>query len=151
LHASGASTFARTTIRYYEELATLYAANGKLAAGSARDVLGKRAEILKRASRALGWDSAEMSNVLLANSMTYSRHYPFVEEVFAALGGDVARMVSFFREVDARRLKPGEVMRRHGLATAGSVEYLRAYEGSVVETARRLLGRGTGPSLSGEG
>ena len=80
-----------------------------------------------------------MNNVLLANAMTYSRHYPFVEEVFEALGRDVARMVAFFREVDARRPTPDEVMRRHGLANTESVDYLRAYERSVIATARELL------------
>jgi hypothetical protein len=81
-----------------------------------------------------------MNNVLLANAMTYSRHYPFVEEVFDALGRDVARMVAFFRAVDAARPKPEEVMRARGLTSAESVDYLRAHEGSVVETARKLLG-----------
>jgi hypothetical protein len=139
LYANHASTFAHTTIRYYEELAALYAAHTKLGAGSERNVLRQRADIFKRASRALGWDRAEMNNVLLANAMTYSRHYPFVEEVFDALGRDVARMVAFFREVDAARPKPDEVMRARGLTSAESVDYLRAYEGSVVETARKLL------------
>ena len=139
LYASNASTFAHTTIRFYEELGALYAANAKLAAGPDRVVLGKRADILKRAGRALGWGSAEMNNVLLANAMTYSRHYPFVEEVFEALGRDVARMVAFFREVDAKRPASEEVMQRHGLANTESVEYLRAHERSVIETARELL------------
>ena len=80
-----------------------------------------------------------MNNVLLANAMTYSRHYPFVEEVFEALGRDVARMVAFFREVDAKRPASEEVMQRHGLANTESVEYLRAHERSVIETARKLL------------
>jgi hypothetical protein len=139
LYANSASTFAHTTIRYYEELATLYAAHTKLGAGSERNVLRQRADIFKRASRALGWDKAEMNNVLLANAMTYSRHYPFVEEVFDALGRDVARMVAFFRAVDEARPKPEEVMQARGLTSAESVDYLRAYEGSVVETARKLL------------
>jgi hypothetical protein len=80
-----------------------------------------------------------MNNVLLANSMTYSRHYPFVEEVFAALGRDVARFVAFFREVDASRPRSEEILRHAGLKTAESVDYLRAYEKSVVESARELL------------
>jgi hypothetical protein len=138
LYANGASRFAHTTIRYYEELAALYA-TAKLGGGSDRDILGKRAEVFKRAGEALGWDRAEMNNVLLANAMTYSRHYPFAEEVFDALGRDVGRMVAFFRRVDAARPKPQDVMRARGLASAESVEYLRAYESSVVETARKLL------------
>jgi hypothetical protein len=139
LYANSASTFARTTIRYYEELAALYAAHAKLGAGSERDVLRRRADILQRAGRNLGWSSAEMNNVLLANAMTYSRHYPFVEEVFEVLGRDVARTVAFFREVDATRPRSEEVMRRHGLKSAESVDYLRAYESSVIATARELL------------
>jgi hypothetical protein len=139
LYANSASAFARTTIRYYDELAALYAAHSKLGAGSTREVLRKRADILQRAGRSLGWSSEEMNNVLLANAMTYSRHYPFIEEVFAALGRDVARTVAFFREVDATRPKPEDVMRERRLKSAESVEYLRAYEGSVVETARELL------------
>jgi hypothetical protein len=139
LYANSASVYAHTTIRYYEELAALYAASTKVGASSERDVLRKRTDILKRAGRALGWDSAEMNNVLLANAMTYSRHYPFAEEVFAALGRDVARAVAFFREVDATRPPSVEVMRRNGFTSTESVDYLRAYERSVVETARKLM------------
>jgi hypothetical protein len=139
LYANSASVYAHSTIRYYEELAALYSAHAKLAAGSERDVLRKRADIMNRASRALGWESAEMNNVLLANAMTYSRHYPFVEEVFAALGRDVARTVAFFRAVDAERPRPEEVMRQNGLKSTESVQYLRAYEQSVLATARSVL------------
>ena len=71
--------------------------------------------------------------------MTYSRHYPFVEEVFAALGNDLGRTIAFFREVEQARPTSDEVMRRQALASKESVDYLRAYERSVVETARRLL------------
>lgn len=139
LYAHGASTFAHTTILYYEELAALYAANTKLAAGSERNVTRKRADILKRAGRALGWGDGEMNNVLLANAMTYSRHYPFVAELFDALGRDVARMVALFREVDAARPTSDEVMRRHALKSTESVDYLRAHEASVVDTVRESM------------
>jgi hypothetical protein len=80
-----------------------------------------------------------MNNVLLANAMTYSRHYPFLEEVFEALGRDIARAVAFFREVDATRPGPEDVMRQHGLKSTESVEYLRAFENSVITTAREVM------------
>ncbi|MGZ8228202.1 MAG: hypothetical protein ACXW2I_00405 [Burkholderiales bacterium] len=138
-YAYDGSSYARTTIRFYDELAALYTRHAKLNS-DAQVVLMERGGILKRAGRALGWETAEMNNVLLANAMTYSRHYPFVERVLDALGGDIARTVAFFREVDAARPTQPEILARHALTTVKSVEYLRAYEGSVVETAERLLG-----------
>jgi len=138
-YASVASAEAQTTIRFYDEVAALYARHAKLATRPERVVLDERNRIFRRAGRALGWGDDAVNNVLLANAMTYSRHYPFIEEVFASLDNDVARTVAFFREVEHARPTPDEVMRRQALSSRESVDYLRAYEGAVVETARKLL------------
>jgi hypothetical protein len=136
--ASHGSRYTRATIRFYRQLATLYARHEKL--NSPFDaVVRERDAILKRAGRALGWEDGAMNNVLLANAMTYSRHYPFLEDVFDALGRDIGRAVAFFRRVDAARPSAAEVMREHGLSSEKSVDFLRAYEASVVQTAKKLL------------
>jgi hypothetical protein len=138
-YASAASADARTTIRFYDEVAALYARHAKLATPSEQIVLNKRNRIFRRAGRALGWGDDGVNNVMLANAMTYSRHYPFIEDVFASLAHDVGRTVAFFRDVEQARPTPDEVMRRHALSSKEGVDYLRAYESSVVETARKLL------------
>jgi hypothetical protein len=136
--ANEGSTYARTTIRYYDRLASLYARHEKLSS-SAETVLRERDPVLRRAGRALGWEDGAMNNVLLANAMTYSRHYPFLEDVFERLGRDIARTVELFRRVDAARPRTAELLKRHGLDSTESVDFLRAQETSVVDTARKLL------------
>lgn len=138
-YASIASADAQTTIRFYDEVGALYARHSKNAIASEQLVLKERSEIFKRAGRALGWGDNSVNNVLLANSMTYSRHYPFIEQVFASLGHDLARTVAFFKKVEQARPTADEVMRQQALTSPESVDYLRAYERSVVETARKLL------------
>lgn len=137
-YAKTESERTRTVKRLYEELAEHYRryARGEIATAALRK---ERARVLGRAERALRWKPGSLNNVGLANEMTYSRHYPFFESVHEALGRDLARLVAFFRRVDA--LKPGarEVMRRHGIGSSESVDFIRAYEQAILETAQRLL------------
>jgi hypothetical protein len=137
-YANAQSRLARTTIAYYEQVAVLYARyeRGELSSDA---LLRERAAIFKRAERPLGWARGELNNVGLATDMTYSRHYPYLESVFEALGRDPARTVAFFRHVDSVKPSRAAVMKRHRIANEGSVEFIRAYEAAVVETIRKAL------------
>jgi len=137
-YADAQSTQARATIDHYERLAKLYARyEGKEI--SADVLLQERAAIFKVAQRPLAWIKGELNNVGIANHMTYSRHYPFMESVFDALGRDLARTVAFFRQVDLLKPSAADVMKRHGIANEKSVEFVRANEAAVVETIRKAL------------
>lgn len=142
-YAETESRITRATITHYERLATLYARyEGKEISSDA--LLQERAAIFKLAAKPLAWTRGELNNVSIANHMTYSRHYPFLESVFDALGRDLARTVAFFGRVD--RIKPSAagVMKRHGIGAENSVEHIRAYEAAVVETIRKALANETG-------
>ena len=127
------STQTRATIQHYGQLDLLYA-RYRAAEVSTEYLLNERVRVFASAERALGLEKGTMNNVVLANFMTYSRHYPMLEKVFAVLGRDLARAVEFFRHVD--RIKPSaeSVLRRNGLSEVGSVEFVRAYEAAVMKT-----------------
>lgn len=143
LYADRQSRATRTTIAYYGQLEALYARHrrGEI---SADDLLRERAAVLGKAARPLGWKPGELNNVVIANDMTYSRHYPFLESVHKALGNDLARTVAFFKHVD--RVKPSRaaVMKQHRIDDERSAEFIRAYEAAVVETAAKALAEKTG-------
>ena len=128
----------RATIGHYEQLAMLYARYERKEL-SADTLLRERARLFSRAERDLAWKKGPLNNVGIASDMTYSRHYPFLESAFDALGRDLARTVAFFRHVD--RIKPSRaaVMKERKLATEESLEFIRAYEAAVVETIRKAL------------
>lgn len=137
-YAAYGSNFARSTIRFYDEIAGLYAQHGRLASDPDA-ILRERARIFGEAARALSLEPAAMNNVVLANAMTYSRHYPFLEDTLERLDGDLGRFVAFFRAVDKARPKAADAPKDHGLTASATVEYLRANETSVVDVARRSL------------
>jgi hypothetical protein len=122
----------------YEELEQRYLAyaRGQL---STEVLLKDRARILARAERQLRWKRGSLNNVGLANEMTYSRHYPYLEEVHAALGSDIARTMAFFKRVDKAKPTAREIMKRLRLKSETGVEFLRAYEAEVVRVVERLL------------
>jgi len=137
-YADEQSKLTRATIGYYEQLETLYSRYQRNEI-PADVLLRERAALFDKAERALVWTRGEMNNVGLANDMTYSRHYPFLESVFDALGRDLARTVAFFRRVDEIKPSAAAVMKRRGIPTKKSVEFVRANEAAVVETVRKLL------------
>jgi hypothetical protein len=139
-YASLESQRTRETIAQYEALATLYARYERNEL-SMDALMGERAGLFSKAQRSLIWRGGPMSNVSLASDMTYSRHYPFLESVFDALGRDLPKTVAFFKRVDATKPGPAAVMQRHGLATEESVEFIRAYEAALVETIKSGLAR----------
>ena len=132
------SSHTRATIQHYGQLDLLYA-RYRGAEVSTEYLLSERMRVFASAERALGLEKGTMNNVVLANFMTYSRHYPVLEKAFAVLGRDLARGVEFFRHVD--RIKPSweEVLRRSGLSEAGGVEFVRAYETAVMKTVADAL------------
>jgi hypothetical protein len=132
------STQTRATIAHYGQLEMLYGRFHR-AEISAEYLLNERARVFASAERALALDNGTMNNVVLANYMTYSRHYPFLERTFAVLGRDLARTVEFFRHVDRVKPTKAEVMRRAGIREAGTVEFVRAYETAVAKTIAQEL------------
>ena len=123
---------------YYEQLEALYARHARQEI-PVQALLEARAKIFAAAERALAWEKGALNNVGIANDMTYSRHFPYLESVFIALDRDLARTVAFFRQVD--RVKPthASVMKRHGLRSEQTVDFIRAYEAAVLETVEKSL------------
>lgn len=143
-YAETQSRLARATVTYYGRLAALYARYERKEI-SLDVLLAERAAIFKDAEKPLAWTQGELNNVGLAYHMTYSRHYPFLESVFDALGRDPARMVAFFKHVDKIKPSGAAVMGQHRIVEEKNVEYIRAYEAAVVETIRKALAdAGTG-------
>src|SRR5687768_13993420 len=137
-YATGETVQTQIVKAIYEELEKRYLAHAR-GQISTEVLLQDRARILARAERQLRWKRGSLNNVGLANEMTYSRHYPFLEEVHAALGSDIARTMAFFKRVDAAKPTPREVMKRLRLKSETGVEFLRAYEVEVVRTIEKLL------------
>ena len=142
-HADAQSKLTRATVTFYEQLAALYARYERVEISSGA-LLRKRAAIFNKAERVLAWERGELNNVAIANDMTYSRHYPFLESVFEALGRDLARTVAFFSHVDKIKPSRAAVMKQHRIAAEDSVDFIRAYEAAVVEAVRKTLAEETG-------
>jgi hypothetical protein len=66
-----------------------------------------------------------------------------LESVYDALGRDLARTVDFFRRVDAIKPSPNEFMKKHGIASRASVDFMRAYEAEIVKTIEAVLAQAT--------
>jgi hypothetical protein len=102
-------------------------------------LLEQRAAVFARAERALAWERGSLNNVGIANDMTYSRHFPYLEGVYIALGRDLARTVEFFRRVDARKPNRKVFMNQLKLKTVEDLRFVRAYEDAVIDTIEKLL------------
>jgi len=120
---------------FYEQLERLYAREDL----SPDAILEARGRIFARAESALAWERGSLNNVGIANDMTYSRHFPFLEGVFLAFDRDLARTVAFFRQVDENKPSRASVMKNHGLKSDGSVEFIRAYEAAVLALMEKAL------------
>lgn len=137
-YAETRSRQTRAIITYYGQLAALYARYERKEIAP-DELLRERAAIYKNAQKPLAWAQSDLNNVGIANSMTYSRHYPFLESVFDALGRDLAKTVALFRHVDEVKPTSAAVMKRYRIANKNSVEYIRANEAAVLETIRKEL------------
>ncbi len=139
-YAAGETVQTQMIKAIYEELEQRYLAyaRGQL---STEVLLQDRARILARAERQLRWKRGSLNNVGLANEMTYSRHYPYLEEVHAALGSDIARTMAFFKRVDKAKPTARGIMKRLRLKSETGVEFLRAYEAEVVKTIAAELAK----------
>jgi hypothetical protein len=137
-YAERESVRTRAAKANYGQLEALYAryARGELAAQA---LLEERVRILARAERTLAWEGGLLNNVGIANDMTYSRHFPFLEDVFIALGRDLGTTVAFFRKVDAMKPARAAFLKQHRLKSEQSLEFVRAYEEAVLETVRKEL------------
>lgn len=126
------------TRAYYRRLAVLYARYGRkeLTAGA---LLRERDEVLTLADSVLVREKGSLNNVSIATDMTYDRYYPLFVSIHGFLGSDLARTVTFFKQVDVRKPAPGRVMKRHKLRDEKSVAFIRAYEAAVIEIIQREL------------
>ncbi len=137
-YAAAETVQTQTVKTIYEDLEKRYLAYAR-GLITTEVLLEDRARILARAERQLRWKRGSLNNVGLANEMTYSRHYPYLEEVHAAHGADIARTMAFFKRVDKAKPSPREVMKRLRLKSETGVEFLRAYEVEVVRTIEAEL------------
>jgi len=130
----------KATIGYYGEVEALYARHQRKEI-DLDTLLRERAAVYARAAKTLEWraESGELNNVSMANYMTYSRHYPYLESVHVALGRDLARTVAFFKQVDKAKPTPAAVMKQRRMKNQKSVEFIRAYEAAVLESATTAL------------
>jgi len=130
----------QATIGYYGQVEALYARLQRKEI-DLDTLLRERAAIYTRAEKTLAWraESGELNNVSMANYMTYSRHFPYLESVHVALGRDLARTVAFFKQVDKAKPTPVAVMKQHRIKSRESVEFIRAYEDAVLETVAKTL------------
>ena len=137
-YAEKQSELTRAVVGYYQQVEQLYARHARNEiAGEA--VLMQRARIFGSAERTFGWRRNAMNNVGLANEMTYSRHYPLLEQVYEALEGDLAKTVVFFKQVDKLKPTAVAVMKQHRISDGKSVQFVRAYESAVVQTIEAAL------------
>lgn len=136
-YADAQSKITRATVEYYAQLETLYGRYARKEI-TADALLQDRAAIFRAAEVLLALDKGELNNVSIANDMTYSRHYPFLESCFDALGHDLPRTITFFRHVDKIKPEPGSIMKQLRIKK-DSVDFVRAYEAAVVETSRKAL------------
>jgi len=102
-------------------------------------VAAERAKIFASAERTLAWPKGALNNVGIANDMTYSRHYPYLESVYVALDRDLARTVAFFRQVDRAKPPRAAVVKRLKLKDDKGLDFIRAYEAAVLETIEKEL------------
>jgi hypothetical protein len=137
-YAARQAMLARGTKDFYEQVARLYGRYGRKEMSS-DDLLRERAAMFRKVEKELAWRRGALNNVGLANDMTYSRHYPFLEKVYDALGGDLRRAVEFFRQVDKIKPSRAAVMKRNRIADEKSVELIRAYEAEVISAIERAL------------
>jgi hypothetical protein len=146
-YADEQSRITRATNDYYDRLAALYSRfqRKEISEGT---LLQQRAVLFNEAEPRLGWKKGDLNNVSMANDMTYTRHYPFLETVFEALGRDLARTVAFFRKVDQLKPSKDSVMERHKIAADTSLQFIRAYEAAVTETVSKVLAAETGSAGS---
>jgi hypothetical protein len=134
----------RATIQHYAQLEALYARYQR-AEVSSDSLLSGRAQVFTSAERALELNKGTLNNIVLANLMTYSRHYPYLEKVFETLGRDLKQTVEFFRLVDRNKPSKTEVLKRHGISAEKSVEFVRAYENAVIQSVEKTLAEWRGP------
>lgn len=126
------------TRAYYRRLAVLYARYGRKNL-TARALLRERDAVLRLAERVLAREKGSLNNVSIATDMTYDRHFPLFLSIHGLLGNNLARTVSFFKEVDARKPAPEQVMKQRRLRDERSVAFIRAYEAAVIETVKTEL------------
>jgi len=126
----------------YEQLAGLYGRYQQKEL-SEQGLLKERARVFRKAEHVLAWRRGTVNNVGMASEMTYSRFYPLLESVYVALGHDLRRTVDFFKRVDKIKPSPGQFMKKHGVASKDSLDFIRGYEAAVVGTIESVLAKAT--------
>lgn len=135
-YAAMQSRETRATVAHYREVEALYARfhRGELPLA---ELLQARGVVFAKLERALDLPAGEMNNISLANLMTYSRHYARLESVVDRVGPDLARVLAFFRTVDAAKPTPEELLQRRSLDDRKSLAFVRANEDAVIRTVEQ--------------
>ncbi|MPZ44461.1 MAG: hypothetical protein GEV05_13850 [Betaproteobacteria bacterium] len=132
----------RTTVAHYREVEGLYERYHRREL-PLDDLMLARGAVYAKLERALDLPAGEMNNIILASLMTYSRHYARLESVVDRVGPDLARVVAYFRAVDAARPKPEELLQRLLIKDRKSLEFVRANEEAVIRTIEQAGRRRT--------
>jgi len=137
-YAAKQSRLARVTIEQYERVAALHARHerGEI---TAETLLRERAVLFARAERALAIEKGKLNNVVLANHMTYSRHYPALDAVLDAFGSDLGAAVAFLKRADAAKPPLDQVLRAQSIADPKSLAAVRAWEAAVMASIAHAL------------
>lgn len=90
-------------LHHYQQVAALHERHARGEVDQA-GLLRARAVLLSRAEAATGSPAGSLNNIVLANRMTYARHYAAIERAFERVGSDLGRLVALFQQVDARIL-----------------------------------------------
>jgi hypothetical protein len=137
-YAAEQTRLTRAAVSLYRQTEALYARHAR-GEWSEESALQWRARLFASGERELGWRRGAMSNVGLANEMTYSRHFALIDQAHHALGGDVARTVAFFQRVDKAKPEREALLLELKISDGSSAQALRAYEDAVARTSLRLL------------
>ncbi|MGH8636091.1 MAG: hypothetical protein ACREUZ_03050, partial [Burkholderiales bacterium] len=132
----------RATVAHYREVERLYTRFHRNEL-PLEELMRARGVVFARLERALDLPAGEMNNISLANLMTYSRHYSRLEGAVDRIGPDLARVMAFFRAVDAAKPEPEALMRRLSTSDRKSLEFVRANEEAVIRTIEQAGRRRT--------
>lgn len=128
------------TIRFHQQVGALCERRRRSKLAD-EPVLRERAALFAEAEAAFRYPPGSVSNVMLANKMTYESHYRALENILDALGSDLGRLVAFFREVDTLAPDADDRPRRRLTGKPYALVLIRAQETRVLETAASLLRR----------
>lgn len=138
LFARAGAARAEFTRGLYEDVAALYARR-ETTPVSEEALLRERRELLRQAERRLARREGSLNNVWLATTITYSRHHRLMQRTLEALNGDLARLVSFFKHLDAEQSGALAFAAQQGADR--DLRRVRASEAAIADAVELALGK----------